>query len=84
MVYDPDDQLDQYAPDPLYKQLAGILAARVERGDWEPGAVFPSESRLRQEYGVARGTVRQAIKVLVDAGLVVVAPQRGTYVKPTD
>jgi DNA-binding GntR family transcriptional regulator len=33
---------------------------------------------------VARGTARQAIRELVERDLVVVVPQRGTYVKPAD
>lgn len=84
MSYNPDDQVDQYAPEPLYRQLAGILTARIRRGDWKPGDVIASESQLRQEYGVSRGTVRQAIGLLVERSLVVVAPQRGTYVKPAE
>ena len=36
---------------------------------------------LVQEFGVARGTVRRAIEVLRDAGLVVTVQGRGTFVK---
>ncbi|WP_415654059.1 GntR family transcriptional regulator, partial [Saccharomonospora xinjiangensis] len=32
------------------------------------------------EYGLARTTVRRAIKLLVEEGVVFVVPQRGTYV----
>ena len=76
----PDDAVDYKAREPTYRQLAGILAARIRRGDWGPGELMPSESRLTQEYGLSRGTVRRAIALLVEEGLVVVAPQRGTYV----
>jgi DNA-binding GntR family transcriptional regulator len=41
-----------------------------------------SEAALQQEYGLARKTVRRAIGVLVDEGLALVVPQRGTFVKP--
>jgi DNA-binding GntR family transcriptional regulator len=66
----------------IFRQLAGILAARTERGDWLPNRPIPSEVRLMEEYGVARGTVRNAVAVLVDQGLVVTVPQRGTFVRP--
>lgn len=79
--YDPDGMPDQLAPEPLYRQLAGILRARIERGDWQPGTLIPSEAQLQQTYELARTTVRAAVRVLVDEGLVVVAPQRGTYVR---
>jgi DNA-binding GntR family transcriptional regulator len=65
-------------------RVADILAARIERGDWQPGRAIPSEAQLIGEYGLARATVRRAIAVLVEAGIVFVVPQRGTYVEPAD
>jgi GntR family transcriptional regulator len=81
-TYGPDDDIDLEGPDYLYVQLAGILAARIQRGDWAPRRPIPSETQLVQEYGVARETVRRAIALLVDRDLVRVVPQRGTFVKP--
>ncbi|MGY3516852.1 GntR family transcriptional regulator [Micromonospora sp. PTRAS2] len=46
----------------------------------QPLTPLPSELRLQQEYGVARGTVRAAIALLRERGLVMTMPQRGTYV----
>ncbi|MDT0528625.1 GntR family transcriptional regulator [Micromonospora sp. DSM 115977] len=83
MEIDPEARIDHGAPLPPYRQLAGILAARIERGDWQPNRAIPSESQLVQEYGLARATVRRAIAVLVDQGVLFVVPQRGTFVKPT-
>jgi len=84
MGYDPDGTVDPEGMEAPYRQLAGILAARLERGDWEPGRRMASETRLQQEYGLARNTVRRAIGILAERGLVVVVPQRGTYVKSAD
>jgi DNA-binding GntR family transcriptional regulator len=84
MAYDPDATIDHDGMEVPYRQLAGILAARIERGDWEPGRPLPSVKMLRQEYGLARNTVQKTIALLEDRGLVVVVPQRGTYVKPAD
>jgi DNA-binding GntR family transcriptional regulator len=83
MEYDPDADVDHDAPEPPYRQLAGILAARIRRGDWAPNRAIPSEARLVQEYGLARSTIRRAIAVLAEQGTVFVVPQRGTYVKPS-
>ncbi|MDG4767796.1 GntR family transcriptional regulator [Solwaraspora sp. WMMD406] len=77
---DPDAVIDHKGPVPPYRQLAAILKARIGRGDWAPGRAVPAESRLVQEYGVARSTVRRSIALLVDEGVVFVVPQRGTYV----
>jgi GntR family transcriptional regulator len=65
---------------PVYMQLAAILREGIERGDYPPGRRLPSENHLQQEYGLARGTVRKAARVLADEGLVEVVPGRGVYV----
>ena len=76
----PDDTVDHGAAVPVYRQLVQILTARIERGDWQPGRAIPSEPRLVAEYGVGRDTVRRAVAVLVEEGLVFTVPHRGTYV----
>lgn len=80
LVVDADARIDYDGPVTPYRQLAAILRARIERGDWAPGRPIASESQLVQEYGLARTTVRRAIKLLVEEGVVFVVPQRGTYV----
>lgn len=70
------------SPTPLYVQVADLLAAEIKSGGIASGAAIPSESRLQQEHGVSRGTARRAVALLVERGLVVTVPQRGTYVKP--
>lgn len=80
MEFEPDAEIDHEGPVTPYRQLAGILHARILRGDWAPGRAIPSESGLVQQYGLARSTVRRAVAVLVADGLVYTVPQRGTYV----
>lgn len=67
-------------PAPLYSQLADILRAMIASGELQPRSALPSESYLQQEQGVARGTVRMAIAILRDEGLVVTISGRGTFV----
>lgn len=77
---DPDAQIDHDGPVTPYRQLAEILRARITRGDWAPDRPISSETQLEQEYGLARTTIRRAIKALVDEGVVYVVPRRGTFV----
>jgi DNA-binding GntR family transcriptional regulator len=72
--------VDHLDPTPLYEQLAEVLAARIERGELQPRQPLPSETELAREYGVARRTVRRALDILREHGLVVSIERRGTYV----
>jgi GntR family transcriptional regulator len=65
--------------EPPYRQLAAILRGRIESG--EITARLPGEKALQQEYGLALATVRKAVKVLRDEGLVRTVPGWGTYVQ---
>ena len=67
-------------PMPRYHQLREILQKRIESGEFQPGDQFPTEEQLCQEYGVSRGTVRQAINVLVNEGRLRREQGRGTFV----
>lgn len=78
----PRETIDPLSATPVYRQLAAILAARIDRGELMPDRPLPSELHLQQEFGVARGTVRRAIEVLRDAGRVITVPGRGTFVTP--
>jgi GntR family transcriptional regulator len=78
----PGERVDKYADEPLYVQLAGILRRRIESGELARLDPLPSESTLTQEHDVSRDTVRRAIAVLRDQGLVFTIAQRGSYVGP--
>lgn len=67
-------------PLPLYAQLAELLRHRISRGDWKEGDRLPSHELLTREFAVARVTVRQAITMLEDDGLVRSQQGRGTFV----
>ncbi|MEV7138627.1 winged helix-turn-helix domain-containing protein [Streptomyces tauricus] len=82
MDFQPDAEIDHEGPVTPYRQLAGILRARIARGEWQPNKPISSETQLVQQYGLARTTVRRAIAVIVEEGLVFTVPQRGTYVAP--
>jgi DNA-binding GntR family transcriptional regulator len=78
------DDFDPLAPVPRYRQIAAILAGRIERGELRPDRPVPSETQLQQEFGVARHTARKAVAVLREQGLVRTVPGLGTYVVPRE
>jgi DNA-binding GntR family transcriptional regulator len=53
---------------PVYRQIALILRERIGTL-WKPGDELPSEGELAVEFGVNRNTLRRAIGVLVDEGV---------------
>lgn len=70
-------------PIPRYVQLAEVLRQRLDKGHWGPGSLLPSIDQLMQEFDVARVTVRQAIALLADEGLLSPQRGRGTFVTGT-
>ena len=74
--------IDPWSNTPLWQQLAAILRELIESGELSAGDQLPSELTLQQRHGVARGTVRHAIRQLRDEGLVVVFAGRGAFVTP--
>ena len=53
-----------------YRVIADELRQRVESGELAAGALLPSESELSGAYDVSRVTVRKALDILRDEGLV--------------
>ena len=63
-----------------YAELAADLRARILRGEWEPGQALAAETELARLYGVALGTMRHAIGLLTDQGLLERRHGKGTFV----
>ncbi|WP_153720757.1 GntR family transcriptional regulator [Sporosarcina cascadiensis] len=66
----------------LYLQIKDILIDRIQSGAWKTNKLIPTEQDLISEFGVSRTTIRQAINVLVQNGLLEKKQGRGTIVKP--
>ena len=56
--------------EPRYQQIADELRVRIRAGDPAPGRLLPSEADLSREHDASRVTVRRALEVLRDEGLV--------------
>ncbi|WP_129663961.1 GntR family transcriptional regulator [Phytoactinopolyspora endophytica] len=65
---------------PLYTRIAASLKSRILAGAWAPGERLPGEEHLARTMSVSRGTIRQAIAALRDAGYVASQQGSGTYV----
>jgi DNA-binding GntR family transcriptional regulator len=72
--------VDRGSPVPLYFQLSQQLQSAIERGQLTPGTLLGNEIELAGRLGLSRPTVRQAIQLLVDKGLLVRRRGVGTQV----
>lgn len=68
---------------PLYIQVAAVMRQRIDTKQWLPGEKISTLVELEKEFDVARVTVRQAIQLLHDEGLVYCQQGRGTFVVET-
>lgn len=67
-------------PQPLYQQIADDLRRQIDSGVLPPGKQLPTELELRETYNASRNTIRDAIKRLMNIGLVQTKPGQGTFV----
>jgi len=65
----------------VYKQIADHLREAISRGRLREGDQLPSEAQLLGHYGVARMTIRSALRVLQAEGLITAEHGRGVYVR---
>lgn len=73
----PADERDRV---PVYRRVAASVADAIEHGRYPPGSRLPAEVELAAEYGVSRGTLRQALAALRSDGFVEAVAGRGTFV----
>jgi GntR family transcriptional regulator len=66
---------------PLYVRMARDLKDAILDGTYAMGDAIPSESELMRSYSTTRGTVRNALAVLVNEGLVRQVRGKGTFVQ---
>jgi DNA-binding GntR family transcriptional regulator len=64
---------------PLYIQVACVLRRRIETNQWHPGAKITNLLELEREFQVARVTVRQAVHILREEGLLRSQQGSGTF-----
>ena len=68
--------------EPCYQQLANLLRARIVREHGATPFLLPSEFELAKRHGLSRNTIRRALHVLADEGLVRRTAGLGTVTVP--
>ncbi len=66
-----------------YALLAQSLVERISNGLYPRGSMLPTEAELCKQFGVSRTTVREAMRALIEKGLVARKPGVGTWVRST-
>lgn len=74
-------RVDRLSEVPTYRQLAEELRRLITSGQLKSGDRLPSIHELMAETGLAQNTIRSAVAVLREEGLVVTAPGRGVFVR---
>jgi DNA-binding FadR family transcriptional regulator len=67
----------------LSEQVITALRQQIASGEWPVGARIPTEPELVEQLGVARNTVREAVRALAHNGLLDIRQGSGTYVVAT-
>ncbi len=64
---------------PKYLRIHSNLRERITSGQWPPGSPLPSQRELADEFGVSIMTLRQAMQLLTDEGLIESRHGSGTF-----
>ena len=64
----------------LYTDIYDNIKNDIVKGNYKPGEKLPSENDFCKEYGVSRGTVRKALDMLSEEGLVNSLHGKGVFV----
>lgn len=64
----------------VYMRVVNDVAARIASGELKPGTRLRAERQLAEYYGVSYGSIRHAMQVLRDRGLITTIHGRGTFV----
>ncbi len=65
----------------LANDVANKIVEMIRDRQLESGMRIPSEFELAEEFGVGRGTVREAVKFLVSRNVLEIRPAKGTFVR---
>lgn len=66
----------------LPEELSRRLQQQISLGNIRAGEKLPTEPELMQQFGVSRSTVREAVRILSNAGWIKVRQGLGTFVSP--
>src|ERR1700728_3583071 len=61
----------------IYKAVSRLIAREVAEKRLPPGSPLPPEHVMANQYGVGRSSVREALRILENQGLIVIRPGLG-------
>lgn len=65
----------------LADEVAQRLQEQISLGTYKPGEKLPTEPALMQAYGVGRSSIREAVRILANSGVLRVQQGLGTFVE---
>jgi DNA-binding GntR family transcriptional regulator len=66
-------------PEPPYRLVSAAVRDRIDAGEWLPGEQLPTVRELAGEYDVSIATIRKAVALLRNQGLLTVQPGWGIF-----
>jgi len=69
-----------HGPVARYKQAAAFIRSAVEAGDLKSGDALPAEAQLSDYMDVSVDTIRAALQLLRDEGIVVTSQGIGSFI----
>jgi len=65
----------------LADEVAHRLQEQISLGTYKPGEKLPTEPALMEQYGVGRSSIREAVRILANSGVLRVQQGLGTFVE---
>lgn len=81
-VKSADLKLPHNSMRPVHEETASKVRLYIEANNYSPGDVLPAERLLAQEFQVSRHTLREALRVLEERGILISKRGSGTYIAP--
>src|ERR1700735_2296807 len=66
---------------PKYAQVIAGIRQGIDRGEYPPGSLLPSEHQLSAEFGISRPTVVRALAALRNDGWIETERGKGSFVR---
>ncbi len=76
--------IDRKSYEPAYVQIVRIVSEEIAAGILHPGDQLPTEAQFRLRFNVSPMTIRRAMNILVEKGLVSATQGKGIFVRCLD
>ncbi|WP_433355497.1 GntR family transcriptional regulator [Microtetraspora malaysiensis] len=71
-------------PVPIYQMIVNAIKADINNGTLKAGQALPTEAEIGETHGASRLTVRKALAILREDGVIYTIRAEGSYVGPPD